>query len=94
MKDKPPDSLVDFRAAESKKFCTRLQAAGPISNAEFADVIYEATTRWGLSEQGFRDAFGLTAGAVGRWTTLSNLPQPDIRPIIFKWIMEEIKKKG
>lgn len=93
MKDKPPDTVIDFRAADFRKFRARLQVTPPIPDAEFGDVIYEATTRWGIPEQAFRDAFGLTGGAVGRWTTLKNLPQPEIRSIIFKWIDGQINKE-
>lgn len=71
----------------------RLEASGAISDAEFADVIYQATTSWGIAEVQFRDNFGLTGGAVERWTTLKNLPQQSVRPIIFKWISDVLDKK-
>ncbi len=93
MKTTPPDNIVKLREESLKRFRERLAIATSISDAEFADVIYQATTTWGISETEFRDAFGLTGGAVGRWTTMKNLPQTNIRPAIFKWISDNLNKK-
>ncbi len=57
-----------------------------IPDQEFADKIYQALTEQNIPEQSFRDEFGLTLGAVHRWTTLKNLPQPLIRASILEWI--------
>ena len=93
MESKSPDNVVKFKEESLKRFRERLSATDPIADAEFADVIYQATTSWGISDTKFRDAFGLTCGAVGRWTTMKNLPQPNVRSIIFKWIGETLDKK-
>lgn len=57
----------------------------------FADIVYSALTRWHIAEDDFRDAFGLTEGAVHRWTQRQNLPQLKVRPLVIKWIREEME---
>jgi len=58
-----------------------------IADGDFAQAVYDIVSSGAVSEQQLRDEFGLTGGAVTRWTTGKNLPQPDIRPIILRWVL-------
>jgi len=59
-------------------------------DSDFAEIIYTALTEWCIPEQDFRDSFGLTKDAVHRWSMRQNLPQPDVRPVILKWLKEQL----
>jgi len=73
-----------------KQRLSGLAQSGPVDDAAFADIIYTAISRYGLDETRFRDAFGLSGGAVDRWTQCQNLPQPAVRPKIIIWIKENL----
>lgn len=90
------DNVVSMKTAALKQASERLKPlceAEEVEDAAFADVIYSALSDWGITEIEFRDAFGLTEGAVHRWSTMNNLPQPDIRPIVLQWVRGEVQKK-
>ncbi|HYD18360.1 MAG TPA: hypothetical protein VEF76_07770 [Patescibacteria group bacterium] len=73
-----------------KRKLANLAALQENSDPDFAEAIYIALTRFGVSETQFRDTFGLTKGAVERWTTQKNLPQKDVRPKILEWILQTL----
>ena len=83
----------NVRSLEKEAFKRRLAAlasAKAISDADFADCIYISMTKFGLAEDTFRDAFGLTKGAVERWILLKNLPQSTVRAKILEWMGKEM----
>jgi hypothetical protein len=84
------DNVASFEREAFKKKLGALAAAGSVTDADFADVVYTAQSRFGLSEQQFRSAFGLSAGAVERWSMLKNLPQPSVRPAILEWVLSQL----
>jgi len=59
----------------------------------FSDLLYRAISEWQIPEQELRDTFGLSHGAVEKWTTGKNLPQPNIRPYVLKWIYQFLKAR-
>jgi hypothetical protein len=73
-----------------KQRLSGLAQSGAVDDAAFADVVYTAMSQYGLDETRFRDAFGLSLGAVDRWTQRQNLPQPAVRPKIIIWIKENL----
>lgn len=73
-----------------QKKISGLAAQKAIADADFADAIYTAISRFGVEEDDFRDTFGLSKGAVERWTMLKNLPQPAVRPKILTWIAGQL----
>jgi hypothetical protein len=83
------ENVKSFAAAAFK---ARIDAASQQKNsdAEFADIIYTAMTNFGLDDNKFRTAFGLSKGAAERWSQLRNLPQPAVRGGILLWIKENI----
>ncbi|MDF3023578.1 MAG: hypothetical protein K0R10_939 [Alphaproteobacteria bacterium] len=86
-------SQGNVKSLELEAFKRKLQTLAALpqnSDTEFAEAIYTATARFGITETQFRDTFGLTKGAVERWTTLKNLPQPDVRPKIIEWILQTL----
>lgn len=78
------------KSLEKESFKRRLAQSGDVSDNAFAEAVYTAISRFNIHEQLFRDAFGLTQGAVERWTTGKNLPQPEIRPKILQWIAGQL----
>ena len=82
-----------IRSLEIESFRRRLSGlaeSGAVDDAVFADVIYTALSKFGIDEGMFRDSFGLSKGAVDRWTQSRNLPQPSVRPKIILWIKENL----
>lgn len=73
-----------------KRKLANLAALQENSDTDFSEAIYTAVTRFGITETQFRDTFGLTKGAVERWTTQKNLPQPDVRPKVLGWILQSL----
>lgn len=84
------DNVASFEREAFKKKLGALAAAGSVADADFADAVYTAQSHFGLTEQQFRSAFGLSAGAVERWSMLKNLPQPSVRPAILEWILAQL----
>jgi hypothetical protein len=84
-------NVKSFEAAAFSAKLEKLAAPGTaIDDAAFADIVYTALSRFGIDETRFRDAFGLSSGAVERWTRMKNLPQPSVRPGIISWIREQL----
>ena len=83
-------NIASFTQEAFKKKLGDMVKSGVIDDAAFADAVYEAQSRFGLSEQQFRAAFGLSAGALERWGMLKNLPQPSVRLAIFEWILAQL----
>jgi hypothetical protein len=86
----PENNVESIAKAAYRKKLAALAAQQSVADLDYADAIYTAVSSFGLSEQAFRDAFGLTAGAVERWTQGRNLPQPIVRPKIMAWILTRI----
>jgi hypothetical protein len=84
------DKIKSFETEAFKKRLSGLVESGAIDDAVFADVIYTAMSKFGVDEGMFRDSFGLSRGAVDRWTQAQNLPQPAVRPKIIAWIKESL----
>jgi len=82
--------IASFAREAFKKKLGELVKNGRIGDEAFADAVYEAQSRFGLSEQQFRSAFGLSAGAVERWSMRKNLPQPGVRAAILEWILSQL----
>lgn len=61
-----------------------------ISDADFADFIYTALTIHGVSQDAFRDHFGLSKDAVERWILGKNLPQPMVRAKVLAWVAQQL----
>ena len=80
------DNISSFETESFKARLSKLAEAGTVEDAVFADMIYTAISKFAITEEDFRDAFGLTKGAVDRWSQRQNLPQPAIRPKIMAWI--------
>ena len=86
--------VTDLQAERLKhleKKLNTLLGQPDISDGDFAQAVYDIVSSGAVSEQQLRDEFGLTGGAVTRWTTGKNLPQPDIRPIILRWVLAVLK---
>ncbi|MBI3441030.1 MAG: hypothetical protein HY052_04390 [Proteobacteria bacterium] len=83
-------NVKSFEIEAFKAKLSTLAGAKTVDDAAFADAIYTAVSKFGIDEDQFRDAFGLTKGAVDRWTQRLNLPQPTVRPKILKWIREAL----
>jgi hypothetical protein len=84
------DHAIPLAREAFKKKLGEMAKNGQIADAAFADAVYEALSRFGLTEQQFRSAFGLSAGAVERWSMRKNLPQPSVRPAVLAWIVETL----
>ncbi len=82
-------NVKSFEKEAFKKKLLALAAAKTVDNEDFAEAVYQALTL-GVSEDDFRDTFGLTKGAVERWTMGKNLPQPVVRTKILQWIVSNI----
>ncbi|MFN7113464.1 MAG: hypothetical protein ACK4PK_03810 [Alphaproteobacteria bacterium] len=88
-----PDNVKSLEKEAFLRKLAALTAAKNISDSDFADSVYAAVTRFGLNEDAFRAGFGLSKGAVDRWTTLKNLPQPTVRPHVLAWIAAQLADK-
>lgn len=84
-------NVVSMEKEAFRKRLSALSAQKDVSDAEFADAVYTALSRFGVAEDDFRDTFGLSKGAVDRWTMLKNQPQPTVRPRILGWILSQIE---
>jgi hypothetical protein len=84
------DNVKSFELEAFKKKLAKLSAQKDVEDAEFADAVYTAISRFGVDEDAFRDTFGLSKGAVERWTMRKNMPQPGVRPRILAWILQKI----
>lgn len=80
--------MPDRHAFQEK--LSKLAETKAIDDSVFADMVYTAMSEFGLDDQTFRDAFGLSGGAVERWTQRQNLPQPIVRPKIILWIRDNL----
>lgn len=90
-------SSGNVKSLEKEAFLRKLAALAAsknVSDSDFADSVYTALTRFGLDETAFRAGFGLSKGAVDRWTTLKNLPQPSVRPHVLSWIAAQLTNKS
>lgn len=85
-----PDNVKSLEHAAFLRKLTALAAAPAVNDADFADAVYTAQSRFGLDEAAFRAGFGLSQGAVQRWTTLKNLPQAEVRPLVLQWIIAQL----
>ena len=83
-------NVRSFKAEAFKKRLEKLSAQSVITDADFADVVYTAITEFGISEEDFRDTFGMTKGAVERWMNVKNLPQPSVRAKILAWVESQL----
>jgi len=84
---------ADIKSYDLEVFRKKLAgfaAAENVSDADFADAVYTAVSRFGLPETEFRETFALSQDAVSRWIQQKNLPQPFVRPKILGWIMQKI----
>jgi hypothetical protein len=84
------DNVKSFEREAFKRKLATLAAQKEIADPDFADAVYTAMTRFGVDETQVRDEFGLTKGAVDRWTMRQNMPQPMIRGKILGWILQKI----
>lgn len=84
------DNVKSFEHEAFKKKLSKLATQPDVSDADFADAIYTAMSRFGVDEDAFRDTFGLSKGAVERWTMRKNMPQPSVRPKIMNWILQKM----
>lgn len=73
-------------------FKNKITNAGnnPIGDAAFADLIYTAISTYGVSQDAFRDHFGLSKDAVERWILGKNLPQPIVRAKVLAWVAQQL----
>lgn len=83
----------NIRSYESAAFKARLAetaSAGTVQDQMFSDTIYTAVSQFGMTEDLFRDSFGLSKGTVERWMQGQSLPQPQIRPKILLWLQSQL----
>lgn len=78
------------KTAELRNKISKLAAAPTVSDQDFAEAVYDALAITGISEDSFRDHFGLTKDAVHRWTQGQSLPQPMIRGKVLGWILAQL----
>ena len=62
-----------------------------ITDATFASTIDKAVNLFGIEESKLRQAFTLSKSTVNRWIQQQNLPQPQVRPKIFRWIRDNLQ---
>lgn len=67
-----------------------LAHGGHVADDTFAKAVTRASQDFGVEETAFRDAFGLSSGAVVRWSNGKNLPHPMVRPKIMGWLKTQI----
>lgn len=84
------ENVKNFELESFKRKLATLSAQPEVSDADFSDAVYTAQSRFAIDETQFRDTFGLSKGAVERWTMRKNMPQPGIRPKILGWILQRI----
>lgn len=84
------NNVKSFETESFKAQLSKLSTEKTVEDAVFADIIYTALSKFAIEEETFRDAFGLTKGAVERWSQRQNLPQPNIRPKILGWIKTQL----
>ena len=84
------NNVKSFETEAFKAKLSKLAEAKTVDDAVFADVVYTAISKYAIAEDDFRDTFGLTKGAVDRWTQRQNMPQPNIRPKIVAWIRTKL----
>jgi hypothetical protein len=89
-KEMSPDNVTSLPKEAFRKKLKALAALHPVPDADFADAVYAAQSQFGVEESSFRATFGLTQGAVERWTMCKNLPQPSVRPAILEWIAGQL----
>ena len=85
--------VTDLQAERLKQLSDSLAEAikwSDVPDHAFADIIYSTVSFGHVTEEQFRDEFGLTADAVQRWTTGKNLPQPEVRAVILRWILSDL----
>lgn len=82
--------IQSFETAAFKARLSKLTEARTVGDADFADVVYTSVSHFGIDEEKFRDAFGLSKGAVERWTQQKNMPQPPVRLKILGWIRSSL----
>lgn len=82
--------VKSFEKESFKRQLAQLAARAEIADADFAEAVYEAVARFGISENEFRAEFGVTGGAVERWTMQKNLPQLTVRAKILHWIAAQV----
>ena len=61
-----------------------------IADETFSKAVTRASADFGVEESTFRDAFGLSSGAVARWSNGKNLPHPLVRPKILGWLRQQL----
>jgi hypothetical protein len=83
-------NVKSFELEAFKRRLAELAQQSEVSDADFADAVYTAQTRFAIDEDQFRETFALSKGAVERWTMRRNMPQPGIRPKILGWILQKI----
>ncbi|TVQ84183.1 MAG: hypothetical protein EA357_03740 [Micavibrio sp.] len=89
--------VTDLQTERRKQLETLLQelsARTEIGDGAFAEAVYAAVSSGFVTEEQFRREFGLSSGAVERWTTGKNLPQPEVRAVILRWAVSEIQNNG
>lgn len=79
---------IDFERAA---FIQQLRGGKATADADFADAVYTAVTKFGLSLTDVRDVFGLSEGATERWMQRQNLPQPMMRGKILSWMADNLQ---
>jgi hypothetical protein len=84
------ENVKSFEREAFKIRLAKLAAQPEVADADFADAVYAAVSQFGLGETEFRDTFGLSKGAVERWTMRKNLPQPGVRPRVLGWILQKL----
>jgi hypothetical protein len=67
-----------------------LERRSDIADETFSRAVTRASEDFGVGETAFRDAFGLSSGAVERWSNGKNLPHPLVRPKIMGWLRQQI----
>lgn len=80
--------VKSFERARFKAQLRQLTAAGDISDAAFAEAVYEAVASHGIDQSALRDTLSLTQGAIERWTMQKNLPQPVVRAKVLGMIAD------
>jgi len=84
------NEVKSFDQAVFRKKLQAFAAASDVGDADFADAIYTALSRYGLPQEEMRATFALSQDAISRWIQQKNLPQPFVRPKILGWIVERI----
>ncbi len=90
-------SYDNVKSLEKESFLRRiifLSEQVEVGDDDFSDSIYTAITAFGLTEDDFREGFGLSKGAVDRWTTRKNLPQPTVRPHVLAWVAAQLANEA